>query len=81
MGEKFVEQLIRLVISETDGWVFVVIFALYVALSIYRRHADNEALRLVRDTVSKLLADINTNIRALNARIEQLAAAISVFTR
>lgn len=73
------ENFLIEVVKKTNGWVIVVVFAMYVGFHCYKKHKDGEAL-------SKSLSILDTTITGLLSSIEQsintlISQIISLVTR
>jgi len=76
------ESVLIEVVKYTDGWVFLVIFLLYVTYRVYAEHkgkaALEQALRILNDSMKGLLENTATDIRELARSINTLAGRVDV---
>lgn len=62
------------VVEKTNGWVIVVVFAMYIGYHCYKKHKDGasllKTLAILDDTVAGLLRSIEGQIKALTSSID-----------
>lgn len=77
-----VERFLVEVVKNTNSWVVVVIFLLYVVYHIYRKHAEGAALKqsldILEGTIRDLLEHIDANVRTLANRIDVFIGRVSM---
>ncbi len=70
------------VVKYTDGWVFLVVFLLYVSYRVYAEHKGNAALEqtlgIVNSSIKRLLDNTSADIRELAKSINTLAGRVDV---
>jgi hypothetical protein len=70
------ESFLVEVVKYTNGWVVVVVFALYVGLEIYRKYesgiALNKTLNILENSISSLIKDFRSDIRELTLEIRKM---------
>ena len=70
------EQVLVELIRNTDGWVLVVIFALFVAGQVWKHYYDGKnitlAITTLKNTVEQLLRDIRSDITVISQKIDKL---------
>ena len=75
-----VNELLIAVVKNTDGWVFVVVFGLYVGYHIYRRHSEGVALtrtlNMLDGTLKSLLENIDRNVSILTTKVDQFLTSL-----
>jgi hypothetical protein len=63
------------VVKYTDGWVIVVVFAMYAAYHVYKKHKEGAALeqtlRIVETTLVRLLENIQRDVGLLTQRLNE----------
>jgi hypothetical protein len=73
-----VEEFLLKVVEKTDGWVIVVVFALFVAYHCYKKYVEfagiKESLSVLRVTIESLLKNLDNSIGQLTSKIEAFLA-------
>jgi len=68
-----IEDFLIKAVEKTDGWVLVVLFAMYVCFRIYKKFMDSQALSktlgIVDTTIKSLLKNVTESIDRLTSRI------------
>jgi len=74
--EKFLIEVVK----NTDGWVLIVIFALYVAWQIYKTINSNSGLKkslaIIETTTNNLLSQLLNSINNLSIKIDNLSSRL-----
>ena len=70
------EAFLKDIVKHTNGWVIVVVFALYVGYQIYQKHAEGAALS---KTLNILDEAINNHLKNIDDNITRLITTMNNF--